>query len=364
MRVDAFNFDLPEASIALRPAVPRDASRLLVIEPEAEPEFSDACAKDLAHHLRAGDVLVFNDTKVIPSRLSGRRIGRGGYEPAIEATLIERLDEATWVGLVRPGRKLAPGDRVRFGADPEVCEAEVLDATVLSKSEEGTIKLAFDVASPILDERIKLLGSLPLPPYIASKRSVDVRDADDYQTMYARHEGAVAAPTAGLHFTPSLMSSLSEAGIASVFVTLEVGPGTFLPVKAVETKAHRMHFERGVITAQAAQVLNAARATGGRIVAVGTTSLRLLETSSTKDGLIRPWSGTTNLFITPGYQFSAVDLLMTNFHLPQSTLFMLVSAFAGLDRMKRAYVHAIDAGYRFYSYGDACLLHPDRSRWR
>ncbi|WP_137391422.1 tRNA preQ1(34) S-adenosylmethionine ribosyltransferase-isomerase QueA [Rhodoligotrophos defluvii] len=363
MRVDEFDFDLPEERIALRPAVPRDAARLLVVRPDAGVELVDAQVSALGEHLAPGDVLVFNDTRVIPARLTGRRLGRGGYEPVVEATLIERRDEASWIALAKPGRKLQPGDRLRFGADPTVCEAETLDATVEAKGDNGEVTLAFDVAGPFLDERLKLFGVMPLPPYIAARRPVDERDHLDYQTVFARREGAVAAPTAGLHFTDTLFAKLDERGIGRAFVTLEVGAGTFLPVKAEDTAEHRMHSERGEIDAATAERLNGARAAGHRIVAVGTTSLRLLESAADVDGTIRPFSGATDLFVTPGYRFRVVDVLMTNFHLPRSTLFMLVSAFCGLDRMKRAYAHAVAAGYRFYSYGDACLLFPDRSLW-
>ncbi|WP_342641980.1 tRNA preQ1(34) S-adenosylmethionine ribosyltransferase-isomerase QueA [Rhodoligotrophos ferricapiens] len=363
MRVDDFDFELPEASIALRPAVPRDAARLLVVRPESTREIVDSTVRALADQLTAGDVLVFNDTRVIPARLTGRRLGRGDYEPVIEATLIEQSDEATWLALAKPGRKLQPGDRLRFGADPHVCEAESLDATVAAKGDNGEVTLAFDIAGPFLDERLKLFGILPLPPYIAARRPEDARDAVDYQTVFARREGAVAAPTAGLHFTEELLSELDKRGIGHVFVTLNVGAGTFLPVKVEDTADHRMHSETGEITPETADRLNLARAAGHRIVAVGTTSLRLLESAADDEGRIHPFAGATDIFITPGYRFKAVDVLMTNFHLPRSTLFMLVAAFSGLGRMKQAYAHAIEAGYRFYSYGDACLLFPDRSLW-
>jgi S-adenosylmethionine:tRNA ribosyltransferase-isomerase len=363
MRVDDFDFDLPESSIALRPAQPRDSARLLVVTPGGNPELQDDIMSSLAAYLRPGDMLVFNDTKVIPARLKGRRIGRGDYEPAIEATLIERLDDNRWIALAKPGRKLADGDRIRFGADANVCEAERLDATVEAKAENGEITLAFDVGGVFLDERMKLFGILPLPPYIASRRAYDERDEQDYQTIYARNEGAVAAPTAGLHFTPELFARLDERGVRRCFVTLEVGAGTFLPVKVDDTDDHKMHSERGWITQETADALNGTRKAGGRIVAVGTTSLRLLESAADEDGTIRPFASATDIFITPGYRFRAVDLLITNFHLPRSTLFMLVSAFSGLETMKRAYAHAIDRGYRFYSYGDGSLLAPDRSLW-
>lgn len=350
MRVSDFDFDLPPDRIALRPASPRDSARLLVVKPEGN---EDRIFHDLPHYLRKGDVLVFNDTRVIPAALSGHRIGRGGTAPKIEALLHMRLDQSRWKAFAKPGKKLQAGDRVRFGAEGRVCLLGELMATVEAKGEAGEITLAFDFSGPVLDEAIAALGDMPLPPYIAGKRPTDDRDRADYQTMFAEKEGAVAAPTAGLHFTPEVMKSLQDIGVTSEFVTLHVGAGTFLPVKAEDTADHRMHAEWGEVTAATAYRLKAARASGGRIVAVGTTSLRLLE-SSGLDG----FSGTTSIFITPGYRFRAVDLLITNFHLPKSTLFMLVSAFAGLERMRAAYAYAIAQDYRFYSYGDASLLFP------
>jgi S-adenosylmethionine:tRNA ribosyltransferase-isomerase len=292
---------------------------------------------------------------VIAAQLTGRRMGHE-YEPKIEATLIKRLDGSRWQALVKPARKLAEGDTVRFGHDGRVCLLGYLDAEVVHKGEAGEITLSFSFHGPVLDQAIAELGSPPLPPYIASKRAPDERDAADYQTMFAAHEGAVAAPTAGLHFTPALQTALRESGIGIQSVTLHVGAGTFLPVKVDDTAAHKMHSEWGTLSRATADALNAARAGGGRIVAVGTTSLRLLESATTEDGTMQPFSGETAIFITPGYKFRAVDILLTNFHLPRSTLFMLVSAFTGLDTMKQAYAHAIASGYRFYSYGDACLL--------
>jgi S-adenosylmethionine:tRNA ribosyltransferase-isomerase len=292
---------------------------------------------------------------VIAAQLSGRRIGRA-TEPKIEATLIKRLDGSRWQALVRPAKKLAVGDGVRFGNEGRVCLLGNLDATVEAKGDEGEVTLSFSFHGPVLDQAISDVGSPPLPPYIASKRDPDARDADDYQTMFAVQEGAVAAPTAGLHFTSALEAALYARGVGLQRLTLHVGAGTFLPVKAEDTASHKMHSEWGSISEETAQTLNDARAKGGRIVAVGTTSLRLLESAAREDGTIAPFEGETAIFITPSYRFRAVDVLMTNFHLPRSTLFMLVSAFAGLDAMKRAYVHAIARGYRFYSYGDACLL--------
>jgi S-adenosylmethionine:tRNA ribosyltransferase-isomerase len=354
MRVDLFDFELPDDRIALRPARPRDAARLLVVKPDAPPV--DAVVRDLPTFLRAGDVLVLNDTRVIPAELRGERI-RDGSTAGFAVTLTKRTGQATWEGLARGAKKLAVGDRVRFGQMTDAaCLLAGLDATVKAKGEAGEVTLAFDLAGPMLDEAIAAVGHVPLPPYIAGKRAEDAEDRRDYQTIYAREEGAVAAPTAGLHFTDDLFARLAAAGIGREMVTLHVGAGTFLPVKTDDTAGHRMHSEWGTVSAATADALNAARARGGRIVAVGTTSARLLESATGEDGVVRPFSGDTAIFITPGYRFRAVDVLMTNFHLPRSTLFMLVSAMAGLDTMRAAYAHAIAAGYRFYSYGDASLL--------
>jgi S-adenosylmethionine:tRNA ribosyltransferase-isomerase len=353
MRTDLFDFELPESSIALRPASPRDASRMLVVQPGEA--LKDAGVRDLPLFLKAGDQLVVNDTRVIPAQLSGRRIGRE-TEPKIDVTLIKRLDGSRWQALARPARKLSVGDAVRFGHEGRVCLLGILDARVEDKGDAGEIVLAFAFNGPILDQAIADLGAPPLPPYIASKRATDERDAADYQTMFAVKEGAVAAPTAGLHFTSELEAALRAHGVGLHRVTLHVGAGTFLPMKADDTDDHKMHAEWGEVSEQTAHALNAARSKGGRIIAVGTTSLRLLESATSKDGAIKPFSGDTAIFITPGYRFRAVDILITNFHLPKSTLFMLVSAFSGLERMKEAYAHAIAKGYRFYSYGDACLL--------
>jgi S-adenosylmethionine:tRNA ribosyltransferase-isomerase len=357
MRTDLFDFELPADRIALRPASPRDTARLLVVRPGAVPECEDRRVRDLPELLRPGDHLVVNDTKVIAAQLHGQRIGRGP-ESSIEATLIKRLDGARWRALVKPARKLAVGDVVRFGAEGGVCFLEELDATVEEKGEAGEVTFAFAFHGPILDAAIAARGEVPLPPYIAGRRAPDEQDRADYQTMFAREEGAVAAPTAGLHFTPDLLARLAAHDIALHTITLHVGAGTFLPVKAEDVAGHKMHAEWGHIDAATADKLNAARAAGGRIVAVGTTSLRLLESAARDDRSIAPFAGETEIFITPGYRFRAVDVLMTNFHLPRSTLFMLVAAFSGLDVMKRTYAHAIAAGYRFYSYGDACLLFP------
>jgi S-adenosylmethionine:tRNA ribosyltransferase-isomerase len=353
MRTDLFDFELPATSIALRPASPRDAARMLVVQPQGV--LADHAVSDLPKCLRYGDQLVVNDTKVVAAQLSGRRIGRP-TEPKIEATLIRRLDGSRWQALVRPAKKLAPGDAIRFGNEGRVCLLGNLEAEVEAKGSEGEVTLSFSFHGPVLDQAIADLGRSPLPPYIASKRAADERDTSDYQTMFARSEGAVAAPTAGLHFTSALEDALRARGVGIHRITLHVGAGTFLPVKAEDTTSHRMHAEWGSISAEIASALNAARAGGGRIVAVGTTSLRLLESAAAEDGTIKPFEGETAIFITPGYRFRAVDVLLTNFHLPRSTLFMLASAFSGLDSMKRAYAHAIASGYRFYSYGDACLL--------
>lgn len=353
MRTDLFDFDLPPENIALRPVNPRDAARLLVVRPGQPLE--DRIVRDLTDYLRPGDQLVVNDTKVIAAQLSGRRIGRD-TEPKIDATLIRRIDGSRWQALVRPAKRLVVGDIVRFGSEGRVCFLGQLDAQVEAKGEAGEVTLAFTFHGPALDQAIAEMGATPLPPYIASKRAPDERDAQDYQTMFAREEGAVAAPTAGLHFTPRLEAALAASGVGIQRVTLHVGAGTFLPVKVDDTDGHKMHAEWGTVSAETAAALNAARANGGRIVAVGTTSLRLLESAASEDGVIHPFSDETAIFITPGYRFRAVDMLMTNFHLPRSTLFMLVSAFAGLETMQGAYRHAIASGYRFYSYGDGSLL--------
>jgi S-adenosylmethionine:tRNA ribosyltransferase-isomerase len=352
MRTDLFDFDLPAKRVALRPAHPRDSARMLVVESGA---LRDQVISDLPQWLEPGDQLVVNDTKVIAAQLKGRRIGRE-TEPKIEATLIKRLDGSRWQALVKPAKKLVAGDRIRFGNEGKVCLLGHLDAEVETKSSEGEVTLSFSFHGPTLDQAIADLGSPPLPPYIASKRTPDEQDASDYQTMFAAKEGAVAAPTAGLHFTPALEQALRERGVGIVSVTLHVGAGTFLPVKVEDTADHKMHAEWGTISSETAERLNTARKNGGRIVAVGTTSLRLLESAAAADGTIQPFAAETAIFITPGYRFRAIDILLTNFHLPRSTLFMLVSAFSGLETIKQAYAHAIAEGYRFYSYGDACLL--------
>lgn len=350
MLVDLFDFALPEERIALRPAEPREAARLLCVRPGGAPELEDRRVADLTALLRPGDMLVFNDTRVLPAQLLGRRIGRPEGSAPIRVTLHKRLDVARWRAFARPARKLAVGDRLEFGPG--------FTSRVEEKLEDGEIGLQFDTEGAPFETRLAEFGATPLPPYIAARRSADAQDARDYQTVYASEPGAVAAPTAGLHFTEGLFARLAEAGIGRAFVTLHVGAGTFLPVKAQDTTGHRMHSEWASISAGTAAELNRARLAGGRIVAAGTTALRLLESAAGEDGRIAAFSRDTDIFITPGYRFKAVDLLFTNFHLPRSTLFMLVAAFSGLDVMKRAYEHAIAQGYRFYSYGDACLLAP------
>jgi S-adenosylmethionine:tRNA ribosyltransferase-isomerase len=358
MKTDLFDFDLPAERIALRPASPRDTARLLVVKPGGTPALEDHVIRELPDLLRRGDCLVVNDSKVIAARLRGRRIGRGEAEPAIEATLHKRLDGSRWRAFILGAKKVLVGDTLRFGTEGRVCFLGELDAQVSHKDERGEVTLSFSFHGPILDQAIAERGEMPLPPYIASRRAPDEQDRADYQTLFARDEGSVAAPTAGLHFTENLAGQLRERGIGLHKVTLHVGAGTFLPVKADDTKGHKMHAEFGSVSDEVAQALNLTRAKGGRIVAVGSTALRLLESAAREDGTLQAFSGDTSIFIMPGYKFRAVDLMLTNFHLPRSTLFMLVAAFSGLDTMKNAYAHAIKAGYRFYSYGDACLLYP------
>lgn len=353
MRVDEFDFDLPEDRIALRPAAPRDSARLLEVRCK---HLADHIVRELPTLLRAGDTLVVNRTRVIPARLFGNRLPRGGGTetgdgPRVEVTLHQRLSLNEWAAFAKPGKKLAPGDRI--------CIGDKLFCTVREKRLGGEIVLAFEQSGRELDAAIAMAGEMPLPPYIASKRRVDEQDRSDYQTRFAAEDGSVAAPTAGLHFTEELLAALKAADIYIAEVTLHVGAGTFLPVKSETTDEHKMHSEWACVMPETAAVLSDRRRVGGRIVAVGTTSLRTLETAATPDGIIHPFKGETDIFITPGYTFKAIDGLMTNFHLPRSTLFMLVSALAGTENMKRAYAHAIDEGYRFYSYGDACLLWPE-----
>jgi S-adenosylmethionine:tRNA ribosyltransferase-isomerase len=355
MRVDAFDFVLPPECIALSPANPRDSARMLVVGRTSD--LTDAHVGDLPDFLTPGDALVVNDTRVIAARLEGVRV-RGDAIASIEATLIERVDDCRWRALARPAKRLKVGERIRFGETREsaACLLASLDAEVEDKGEAGEILLRFEFTGAALDEAIERLGAPPLPPYIASRRQLSPSDPDDYQTMFAAQTGAVAAPTAGLHFTPALIDRLAARDVALHKVTLHVGAGTFAPVRAEDTRDHRMHSEWGSISAATAEALNAVRETGGRIVCVGTTSARVLESAADENGRLRPFSGETDIFITPGYRFRCVDALVTNFHLPRSTLFMLVSAFSGLKTMQAAYAHAVQSGYRFYSYGDACLL--------
>ena len=354
MQLADFDFHLPEAAIALRPASPRDSARLLVVA-SGEP-LRDQVVRDLPGELRSGDLLLLNDTRVIPARLKGVR-HRGENRLLCEATLHRRLSPSRWTAFMRPGKRLAEGDRVAFGeAGERACMLGTLDATIAAKGEGGEATLDFDLAGPDLDAAVAERGAMPLPPYIAAKRDEDERDRADYQTVYAAEDGSVAAPTAGLHFTPELFAALAARGVGTAFVTLHVGAGTFLPVKTDDVAEHRMHPEWGELDAATADRLNAVKAAGGRIVCVGTTSLRLLESAAGEDGRVRAFRDETSIFITPGYRFRVADGLMTNFHLPKSTLFMLVSAFAGQDTMRAAYAHAISSGYRFYSYGDSSLL--------
>jgi S-adenosylmethionine:tRNA ribosyltransferase-isomerase len=354
MLVADFDFELPEALIALRPASPRESARLLVVKPGEGLE--DQTVADLPGLLQPGDALVFNDTRVIPARLFGER-RREESVIRVEAILHRRAAPDSWTAFMRPGKRLKVGDRIRFGQrEDRACSASGLDATVSAKGEGGELTLVFDISGVDLDLAVAAIGEMPLPPYIASKRAEDDQDRTDYQTVYAREDGSVAAPTAGLHFTPALLEAIAARGISSHFVTLHVGAGTFLPVKTDVVAEHRMHAEFGVVSPETASALNAVRAAGGRIVCVGTTSLRLLESATDEAGVIAPFADDTAIFITPGYRFRAADVLMTNFHLPKSTLFMLVSAFAGQETMKAAYGHAIETGYRFYSYGDSSLL--------
>ncbi len=353
MRVDLFDFDLPAERIALRPAVPRDSARMLFVRPQAKDPIEDRMIRDLPDMLRPGDVLVVNDTRVIPARLVGHRL-RGEARAKIEVLLHKRVSATHWLAFAKGAKKLKLGEKILFAQG----DATMLEAEVFEKHAEGEVLLGFAASGKQLDAAIEALGQMPLPPYIAGRRAADARDTQDYQSLFARRPGAVAAPTASFHFTPELIAAIRARSVEIAQVTLHVGAGTFLPVKSAETSAHHMHAEWGELSAPTAARLNAARARGGRIIAVGTTSLRLIESAAREDGKIATFSGETALFITPGYKFKAVDLLLTNFHLPRSTLFMLVAAFSGLKVMKAAYRHAIDAKYRFYSYGDACLLFP------
>jgi len=354
MRTDDFDFELPDERIALRPAQPRDSARLLQVGTD---QLSDHTVSDLPSLLRRNDVLVFNNTRVIPASLSGIR-RRGDAEARIHANLHKRIDATRWLAFVRPARKLAVGERIQFTPNEASGTITPLEATIAAKNEGGEIELRFDLSGPELDTAIATVGEMPLPPYIAARRPADAGDQQAYQTVYAEHDGAVAAPTAGLHFTQELLTRLRDNGITTEFLTLHVGAGTFLPVKADTIKSHRMHSEWGEIDPGVANRLNDIRAKGGRLIAVGTTVARLLESAVDPDGTIQPFLGDTDIFIRPGHKFKAIDAMWTNFHLPRSTLFMLVSAFSGLHRMHDAYAHAVTSGYRFYSYGDASLLWP------
>jgi len=344
MDVAQFDFELPESLIALRPAEPRDAARMLVVREDGAIEHAQV--RDLPRYLRAGDSLVVNDTKVFPARLRGARTGRA-TEPKLEVLLYKRTAADSFLAFARPARKLEKGDGVRFGR---------IEGQVIAKPDSGSVEIRFALSGAALDDAIRAEGEMPLPPYIAGKRRADAQDSVDYQTTFAAHEGSVAAPTAGLHLTPALFDALGQAGVTRETVTLHVGPGTFLPVTASDTREHRMHAEWAELSADAAARLNRVHAAGGRIAAVGTTTLRTLESAAGPDGTLGPFARETDIFITPGYRFRAADILLTNFHLPRSTLFMLVSAFVGLDVARAAYAEAVRHGYRFYSYGDACLL--------
>jgi S-adenosylmethionine:tRNA ribosyltransferase-isomerase len=345
-----FDFALPPEAIALRPASPRDSAKLLDVDPAA-PAIRDGRVSDLPDLLREGDVLVLNDTKVLKAQLSGHREGRGEKVP-VSLTLFEPRPGGSWLAFAKPARRLEAGDRILIGKEaPHQTQLRVL------RKQESVVEVSPSEPGQGMEEVMLTFGIPPLPPYIASKRATDASDLSDYQTIYAAHEGAVAAPTAGLHFTEALFRRLEEKGVGRVFITLHVGPGTFLPVKAERLADHPMHAERGEISEEAAEAINRARNKGGRVVAIGTTVLRLIESAVRADGSLAPFFGETSIFITPGFPIRAADLLLTNFHLPKSTLFMLVSAFSGTEIMKRAYAHAVASGYRFYSYGDACLLH-------
>ena len=349
MRLSDFDFDLPEDLIATRPARPRSSSRLLVVTPDT---MADSTSISLPEFMRPGDRLILNDTKVIPARLSGVRHREGADGPTgarIEATLLEPQATGDWLALLKPLKKVRDGETIVFSPD--------LSATVTGRA-DGAATLAFNLSGDDFDAALLAAGAMPLPPYIEGRRKADAQDKEDYQTIWARASGAVAAPTASLHFDDALMAALDARGIARSYVTLHVGAGTFLPVKVDDVRDHKMHSERGEISAKAAKDIADTRPAGGRIIPVGTTAMRLIETAARKDGIVHPWSGATDIFITPGFRFRVSDALMTNFHLPRSTLMMLVSAFMGTERMREVYAHAIDRRYRFFSYGDASLLLP------
>ena len=352
MKLSDYDFDLPEALIATRPARPRTAARLLLATGD---EIRDLHVRDLVSVFRPGDLLVLNNTKVIPARLLGTRrrmTGQGDVEARIEVTLMEPSAQGGWRALAKPLRKVMAGEEIVFSPD--------LSAVVAEKGETD-LRLVFNLTGEDFDAALAGAGLMPLPPYIAAKRAPDAADTTDYQTVFARHAGAVAAPTASLHFDTTLLRALVDRGVQLVEVTLHVGAGTFLPVKVEDVTTHRMHAEWGEVTQSAADVINRTRATGGRIIPVGTTALRLIESAADSEGRMRAWQGKTDIFIYPGYTFRVTDALMTNFHLPKSTLLMLVAALMGQDRMRRVYAHAIESGYRFFSYGDASLLIQDRN---
>ena len=346
MEVDLFDYDLPRELIADHPATPRDSSRLLDLTGD---DIRDGGVRDLPDLLKAGDILVGNDTRVIPARIFGKR-----REAGVEVTLHKQESQSRWLAFAKRARRLKPGDDIRFGGD--------LAATVIEKRDGGEVLLEFNCEGPDFFAKLEQLGVMPLPPYIKRTPETPNNDRADYQTVYARHDGAVAAPTAGLHFTRELLDALEKKGVMFATLTLHVGAGTFLPVKVQDTRDHKMHSEWGCLDAATADRINEAKANGGRIIAIGTTVLRLLESSPMENGRLAPFCGDTDLFITPGFRFRAADMLLTNFHLPRSTLFMLVCAFSGIDRMKAAYEHAIGEKYRFYSYGDCCLL--KRNGWK
>jgi S-adenosylmethionine:tRNA ribosyltransferase-isomerase len=362
LRVELFDFELPEHLIALRPAQPRDSARMLVVNPGGALALSDSIVSKLADALRPGDALVLNDTRVIRARLRARRERPGASGATIEVLLHLRRGSNVWRAFARPAKRLKAGDVLRFGSARNVCLADELEAIVSAIGGSGEVELTFSLDGAFLDAAVAAHGEMPLPPYIASARAADGADVTDYQTVYAAEDGAVAAPTAGLHFTDALFSALDARGVIVQFVTLHVGAGTFVPVKVEDTEDHRMHAEWGRVSESTAHVLNAVRAAGGRIVAGGTTSLRILESAAQPDGTLQAFAGETDIFITPGYRFRTVDALFTNFHLPKSTLFMLVSAFCGRELALKAYQHAIAREYRFYSYGDCCLFFPEAAR--
>ncbi len=356
MQLDDFDFELPESHIALEPHPNRDGSKLLRVMSDGSLE--DHIFKTLPQFFKKGDVLVFNDSRVLPAALKGKRL-RGDAEAQVQLNLHKRVSDNEWFAFAKPAKRMKVGDRLRFGdheGSSQPCFEGQLEATITDTPGGGEILVKFDVSGVHLDEALKLVGEMPLPPYIASKRAAGSIDKETYQTVYASHDGSVAAPTAGLHFTDELLEALKDIGAQLQFVTLHVGAGTFLPVKVDDIKSHKMHAEWGHVSAETVEVIKAAKAQGGRVCAVGTTSLRLLESATRETGSIRPWSGDTDIFITPGYKFNVVDRLITNFHLPKSTLFMLVAAFSGLDVMQAAYKAAVERDYRFYSYGDGCLL--------